>query len=46
MAIKAYNKLPNRYKISNEKVFKQNIKKLLLSKCYYSISEYFSDKGL
>ena len=46
MAIKAYNKLPNKYKISNEKVFKQNIKKLLLSKCYYSVSEYFSDKDL
>lgn len=45
-AIKAYNKLPNTYKDLNKAKFKQKIKKLLLSKCYYAMGEFLCDNDL
>lgn len=43
-AITLYNKLPVSIReISNEIKYKTRIKKLLLQKCYYSISEFLND---
>lgn len=43
LAIRYYNKLPLVYKGGELKAFKRNVKKLLLSKAYYSCSEFLSD---
>lgn len=44
VAPKIYNKLPKLYKNLNIQSFKNKIKMLLISKCYYSLDEFFNDK--
>lgn len=45
-SIKVHNKLPNSYKHLNNKIFKSKIKKFLVEKCYYSLTEYLNDDML
>lgn len=40
--MKLFNHLPDRLKVLDYKSFKQNIKKILLERCFYSNHEYFS----
>lgn len=44
MAIHIYNKLPACFKEMNIRNFKNNLFKFLLSKCYYSISDFLNEK--
>lgn len=44
-AVKVYNKLPNDIKsLDTYNLFHKELKSLLLRKCYYSLSEFMSDK--
>lgn len=43
-AIKMYNRLPDHYKsVENKRRFYNEVKTLLLTRCYYSISEFLND---
>lgn len=44
MAPKIFNKLPNNIKDLNLNLFKKQLKKLLIEKCYYNVYDYLSDK--
>ena len=41
--VKLLNKHPERYKNRNYNSFKKILKNLLVSKCYYTVTEYLND---
>lgn len=43
MGMKLFNHLPNCIKIMNKVKFRKYVRKFLLRKCYYSVSEYLGD---
>lgn len=43
-AIQVYNKIPERLKIMDKRKMKNEIKKILAQKAYYSMEEYWSDQ--
>lgn len=44
LAIKAYNKLPDNFKLLSSNPFKKHVKELLIGKAYYSIGEFLNDR--
>lgn len=46
MAVRIYNKIPDGIKQLPIHKFKNNMKKMLINKCYYNINEYLNDNSL
>ena len=46
MAPLLYNKLPNAIKELNITMFKSKLKKMLIHKCYYTVTEFLNDKEI